>query len=82
MSGINERKIMVRGLIAEKREEMSKLSAVIERAQRDILQYTASYLTVDELRIDLAKSAFEELETAVSEYRAAQEEIHKLEKEL
>lgn len=78
----HDEKLRLRGMIAEKREELARLAARIERAQGDLLQYTASYLAIDDLRLDLAASAWDELRACVADYRTLQSEIRKLEGEL
>lgn len=78
----HDEKLRLRGMIAEKRENLAELAAIIERAQGNLLQYTASYLPIEDIRIDLAESSFKDLKASVESYRATEMEIRRLEGEL
>ncbi|GAB62664.1 MAG: hypothetical protein DWB56_14835 [Candidatus Jettenia sp.] len=70
------------GLLAEKKQSMSKLEIQADRCRKDVNIYLFSSDGIKGMEFEHAKQAFEELTQVVEEYKRVTEEIKRIENEL
>lgn len=68
-------RLIAKGLIEEKKERRAALEIKIDRLIKDINFYIYNLDGIEEIRVDHAQQAMEELVAAVREYRALNAEI-------
>ena len=68
-------RLIAKGLIEEKKERRAALEIKIDRLIKDINFYIYNLDGIEEIRVDHAQQAMEELVAAVREYRALNTEI-------
>ncbi|MEM4625263.1 MAG: hypothetical protein QXJ28_00640 [Candidatus Pacearchaeota archaeon] len=79
---MNERKIIIKGMIAENEEILRKLEIKIENYAKDVSYSVSTLSGVENINIDVAEVMFNELKKALEEYKKIKEELRKLKEEL
>lgn len=68
-------RLIARGLVAEKQEQLKKLQIKIDRLTKDINYYLYNLDGIEAMRVGHAQQAMEELVEAVRAYRALTAEL-------
>ena len=79
---MNEKKIMLKGLQQEKKEELDKLGVKIEDNIRLINHDLYLYDGIENINIESAKINMEELTKSIKKYKELKKEIKKIQEEL
>ncbi len=79
---MNERKIIIKGMIAENEEKLRKLEIKIENYAKDVAYSVSTLSGVENINIEAAEVMFNELKKALGEYKKIKEELRKLKEEL
>ncbi len=68
-------RLIAKGLVEEKKERLAQLEIKIDRLTKDINYYLYNLDGIEEMRVDHAQQAMEELVAAVREFRAVAGEL-------